>query len=168
MRKRHSNIMNFILRIIILSFSLFVSTASSCDDDDSPNKDAQEIPNENVELMNDTIIITVGNRVFTTTLETNATAAAFKAMLPITIDMRDLNNNEKFFDFSNNLPANPSNPGNINSGDIMLWGSSTLVLFYKTFSTTYSYTRVGKIENPSGLAVVLGPGNAKVLFELKN
>ncbi len=118
--------------------------------------------------MKDTIIITVGNQVFTATLETNATAAAFKAMLPLTIDMRDLNSNEKFFDFSSNLPANASNPGTINSGDIMLWGSNTLVLFYKTFSTSYSYTRVGKIENPSGLAAALGSGNAKVLFELQN
>ena len=160
--------MKFTLATIILTFSLLISTASNSDDVVSPNEDTQEIPNENAELMNDTIIITVGNQVFTATLETNATAAAFKAMLPLTIDMRDLNGNEKFFDFSSNLPANASNPGTINSGDIMLWGSNTLVLFYKTFSTTYSYTRVGKIENPSGLAVVLGPGNVKVLFELQN
>ena len=160
--------MKFILPIIILSFSTFISTASNSEDVVSSNEDAQKIANENAELMKDTIIITVGNQIITATLETNATAAAFKAMLPLTIDMRDLNSNEKFFDFSSNLPANASNPGTINSGDIMLWGSNTLVLFYKTFSTPYSYTRVGKIENPSGLAVVLGPRNAKVLFELQH
>jgi hypothetical protein len=160
--------MKFLLHIIILTFSLLVSTAYNSEDVVSPNENAQEIPNETIELMKDTIIITVGNQVFTATLETNATAAAFKAMLPLTIDMQELNSNEKFFDFSRHLPANASNPGTINSGDIMLWGSNTLVLFYKTFSTTYSYTRVGKIENPSGLAVVLGPGNAKVLFELQH
>mgnify|MGYP003411523408 CR=1 FL=1 len=160
--------MKFILPIIILTFSLFVSTACNSEDVVPSNQDTQVIHNDNTEIMKDTITITVGNKVFTATLEANATASAFKAMLPLTIDMRDLNSNEKFFDFSSNLPVNASNPGTINSGDIMLWGSNTLVLFYKTFSTTYSYTRVGKIENPSGLAAVLGSGNAKVLFELQN
>ena len=159
--------MKFILPII-LTYSLIVSTACNSEDVVPSNQDTQVIPNDNTEIMKDTITITVGNKVFTATLETNATAAAFKAMLPLTIDMRELNSNEKFFDFSTNLPANASNPGTINTGDIMLWGSNTLVLFYKTFSTTYSYTRVGKIENPSGLAAVLGSGNTKVLFELQN
>lgn len=152
--------------IIILTFSLLVSTACNSEDVVSPNEDAQEILNENTELMNDTIIITVGNQVFTATLESNAAAIEFKKMLPLTIDMRDLNNNEKFFDFSNNLPANASNPRIINAGDMMLWGSNTLVLFYKTFNTAYSYTRLGKIEKPSGLSQALGSGNVTVTFEL--
>ena len=116
--------------------------------------------------MKDTITITVGNKVFKATLEANATASLFKTMLPLTINMTELNGNEKFFDFSNNLPTNASNPRTINSGDIMLWGSNTLVLFYKTFSTSYGYTRVGKIENPLGLADALGSGNIMVILEL--
>ncbi len=122
---------------------------------------------ETEEVMKDTITITVGNKVFKATLDGNATASAFKAMLPLTLDMGDLNSNEKFFDFSSNLPANAANPRTINSGDIMLWGSKTLVLFYKTFSTSYGYTRVGKIENPVGLADALGSGRVTVIFELQ-
>ena len=158
--------MKFALAIIILILPLLVSTACNSEDVVPSNQDTQVIPNDNPEIMKDTITITVGNKVFTATLETNTTAAAFKAMLPLTINMRDLNNNEKFFDFSSNLPANAFNPGTINSGDIMLWGSNTLVLFYKTFSTSYGYTRVGKIENPSGLSQALGSGNVTVTFEL--
>ena len=159
--------MKFTLAIIIIIFPLLVSTACNSEDVVPLNEGAQKIPNINAEIMKDTITITVGNKVFKAILEANATASAFKAMLPLTIDMRGLNNNEKFFDFLSYLPANASNPGTINTGDIMLWGSNTIVLFYKTFSTTYSYTRVGKIENLSGLAAALGSGTATVMFELQ-
>ena len=54
----------------------------------------------------------------------------------------------KVFRFNESLPANASNPGTIQTGDLMLYGSNTLVLFYKNFSTSYSYTRIGRIENP--------------------
>ena len=109
--------------------------------------------------------ITIGTTIFTATLYVNATAAAFKAKLPMTINMTELNGNEKYFDLPNALPANASNPGTIQNGDLMLYGSNTLVLFYKIFSTSYSYTKIGRIENPSGLATALGSGNATVTFE---
>jgi len=109
--------------------------------------------------------ITIGTTVFTATFYDNATAAAFKAKLPMTINMTELNGNEKYFDLPNALPANASNPGTIQNGDLMLYGSNTLVLFYKIFSTSYSYTKIGRIENPSGLATALGSGNATVTFE---
>jgi hypothetical protein len=81
--------------------------------------------------------------------------------------MSELNGNEKYFDLPNSLPANASNPGTIQSGDLMLYGSNTLVLFYKTFSTTYNYTRLARIDNPSGLATALGSENIMVKFELE-
>lgn len=109
--------------------------------------------------------ITIGTTIFTATCYNNATATAFKAKLPMTINMTELNGNEKYFDLPNVLPANASNPVTIQNGDLMLYGSNTLVLFYKTFSTSYSYTRIGRIENPSGLANALGSGNATVTFE---
>ena len=109
--------------------------------------------------------ISVGNNIFTATLYNNATAVAFKAKLPMTIKMSELNGNEKFFDFPDSLPAAASNPGTIQAGDLMLYGAATLVLFYETFSTSYSYTRLGRIDNPSGLAAALGSGNVSVTFE---
>lgn len=104
---------------------------------------------------------------FTATLQENETANAFKQLLPMTINMSELNNNEKFYGLPGALPTNSSNPGMIQSGDLMLYGSSTLVLFYKMFSTSYSYTRIGKISNPSELESVLGSGNTTVSFEMQ-
>ena len=110
--------------------------------------------------------ISIGTTTFTAAFYNNATVAAFKSKLPMTINMMDLNGNEKYFDLSKDLPSNASNPGTIQTGDLMLYGANTLVLFYKTFSTPYNYTRIGRIDNPSGLAVALGSGNKTVKFEL--
>lgn len=110
--------------------------------------------------------ITIGSRTFTATLLDNPTVSAFKARLPLTVPMTELNGNEKLYRFPTNLPTNASNPGTIQTGDLMIYSSNTLVLFYEPFSTSYSYTRLGRIDNPSGLAAALGPGNATVTFEL--
>ena len=109
--------------------------------------------------------ITVGSKVFTATLSDNATTTAFKARLPLTVNMKDLHANEKFVDLVDDLPRNASNPGTIHTGDLMLYGANTLVLFYKTFPTSYSYTRIGKVDDASGLAAAVGSDNIAVTFE---
>ena len=120
-----------------------------------------------IENSSNTLKITVGSSIFTATLASNPTAMAFKQLLPITINMSELNSNEKYYGMSKPLPTNASNPGTIQNGDLMLYGSNTLVLFYKTFSTSYSYTRIGNIDNPSGLQSALGTGSVTVSFELQ-
>jgi hypothetical protein len=112
------------------------------------------------------IRITAGSTVFTATLCDNEAGAAFKAMLPLSLNMADLNANEKYYDLPSALPGAPKNPGTINAGDVMLYGSGTLVLFYKTFTTSYSYTAIAKIDDPSRLAAALGTGKVTVTFSL--
>jgi hypothetical protein len=133
------------------------------------NNAIDPISNSKLKANTDTmrIKITIGTHIFTATLRKNATAAAFTAQLPISINMNELNGNEKYFDLTNDLPVNASNPGEIQAGDLMLYGSKVLVLFYKTFSTSFDYTRLGSVDNPSGLAKALGSGNVKVGFELQ-
>jgi hypothetical protein len=131
------------------------------------NSEIEQTNNPNNTSNTDTakIKITIGTSIFAATFYNNETATAFKAKLPMTINMTELNGNEKYFALPNALPSNASNPATIQNGDLMLYGSNTLVLFYKTFSTSYSYTRIGRIENPTGLATALGSENATVTFE---
>jgi hypothetical protein len=66
-----------------------------------------------------------------------------------------------------NLPINSSRPDIIHSGDIMLYGSNCVVLFYETFSTSYSYTPLGYIENPMDLSEAIGNGSVDVVFDIQ-
>ena len=115
--------------------------------------------NNEDESMNRNITITVNGTAFAAALADNAAAEAFAAMLPLTLKMDELNGNEKYHYLDSS--------GTINAGDIMLYGSSCVVLFYDTFSTGYSYTRIGKIDNPDGLAAAVGRGSASVTFETR-
>jgi hypothetical protein len=110
--------------------------------------------------------ITVGSEVFTATLYENETAASFKTLLPLSVIMTELNSNEKYYYFPGTLPANATNTGIIQSGDLMLYSNNCLVLFYKSFNTSYSYTPLGRINNISGLVAALGHGNVTVRFEI--
>lgn len=109
--------------------------------------------------------ITIGSSVFTAVLYDNPSATAFKARLPLTLNMTELNGNEKYYDFPSALPTNASVGGDIKAGDLMLYGSNVLVLFYKNFHTSYSYTKLGHVDNPTGLAQALRAGNVSVKFE---
>ncbi|MDE7290186.1 MAG: hypothetical protein K2N71_11920 [Oscillospiraceae bacterium] len=111
------------------------------------------------------IEITVQDKTFSAKLYDNKTAEKFVEMLPLTLDMSELNGNEKYFYLSDDLPANSKRPDKINSGDIMLYGSSCLVLFYDSFSTSYSYTPIGHIDDTDGLAKALGKGGVTVTFK---
>lgn len=148
-------IMNvFLVSLICIQFF-------ACNNDTEPAKNP--IINTNISKMK----ITIGTTVFTATLNDNAAATAFKAMLPLTVDMNELNGNEKYYYFSTNLPTNVSSGDNIKAGDLMLYDNSCLVLFYKNLNTSYHYTRIGRIDNISGLVTAVGSGNVTIKYEIQ-
>jgi hypothetical protein len=132
--------------LIMLSGVLFAETVAK------QNKDNQ---------MN----IQIGKETFNIILENNKTVKSLCKKLPMTLKMADLNNNEKYSYLDFTLPTDAKNVKNIKKGDVMLFGSSCLVIFYKSFSTSYSYTKIGHIENPGKIEKVLGNSTIEVIFK---
>jgi len=152
--------MKTLLLMTLIYASVFMGSRAPCDIEDD------HITTENdSRIANGIITITINSKTFTATLLDTNSAKAFKELLPVTINMTELNGNEKYYDFSNSLPTDSSNPGSIKNGDLMLYGSKTLVLFYKSFSTPYSYTRLGSIDDPTGLEEALGSGYVSVTLD---
>ena len=118
----------------------------------------------NIESENKLILdlkVIINGKTYNGKLEENETAQSFANMLPVEYNMSELNGNEKYIYLDNALPTKSYNPKHIEAGDIMLYGNNCLVIFYKTFDTTYSYTKIGHIEDLSDL----GNGNIIVKFE---
>jgi len=156
--------MKYSFLMVVAFMTLFVCSASSCDKNND-NSNTINTPENPTPMANGKIKIKVGSQTFTATLLDNNSAKAFEEMLPLSINMVELNNNEKYYDLPNSLPTNSSNPGTIKNGDLMLYGSKTLVLFYKTFLTSYSYTKLGVVNDVLGLTAALGSANVTVTFE---
>jgi hypothetical protein len=148
---------------LLLLFGLISQACTSC----QGAEDAQPTPDsEEMELTETNINIQVGSRTFTATLADNPAVAALLTLLPLTLDMADLNRNEKTGQLPQSLPTQTYSPGTIQNGDLLLWGANDFVIFYETFFSSYSYTRLGKIDDPSGLKEALGTGDVTVSLTL--
>ena len=121
------------------------------------------VPEQSVPEM-PTLAIEIGGQTFAATLQDHPTTRVFLERLPMTVTMGELNGNEKYYYMDAGLPTNARRPGQIHAGDLMLYGSDCLVLFYESFSSTYSYTRLGSVDDPDGLASAVGRGSVEVTF----
>ncbi|WP_242002972.1 cyclophilin-like fold protein [Vulcaniibacterium tengchongense] len=124
----------------------------------------QDVPGASTTQERTRMWMTVGERRFSVTLADTDAAKAFAARLPVTLEMAELNGNEKHAGVSQPLPTDASRPGTIHNGDLMLYGASTVVVFYKTFRSSYAYTRLGRVEDPEDVSRVLGRGSSRVVF----
>lgn len=111
-----------------------------------------------------TINMSINQQTYEISLSDTAAVKDFVEQLPLTLNMEELNGNEKFADLAHSLPARQSRPGALHAGDLMLYGHQTLVLFYETFQTSYSYTPIGKVIVPEGLKKAVGDKNIAVHF----
>ena len=124
---------------------------------DVPTPESPSQPQENM-----TIKITIGGKSFKADIEDTETGKAFIDRLPLTLDMSELNGNEKYC-YGVALPRDDKYYNSIAAGDLMLYSGSCIVLFYGP-AGGYSYTRIGKLASTEGLKEALGAGSVKVLF----
>lgn len=148
-----------LLSILILNLIFFTGCANS---EGTP---AKNISAQETEAITTKIKVTVNGKIFDATLEDNESARALLKKLPLEVTMTELNGNEKYYRFNETFPSNDERVGKISTGDLMLYDSSYIVIFYKNFSTSYSYTRLGKILNTAELEKILGGGNVTVKIE---
>ena len=155
----------------IILIMLIMLTVSGCGgeakDSATPmqSSEVQTNMNTNADMKQiNKIKMQIENHTFDIILEDNPTTAMLIKKLPLQIEMQELNGNEKYYKFNETFPTADNNPGKIHVGDVMLFNGSYLVIFYKEFTSSYSYTRLGRIENIDNLTELVGDKNINVLI----
>ena len=141
--------------ILILICSIFILTGCV---NNSKNYE-KEIEESDVKVSE--VKVTINDKEYIIKLENNDTVNEFIKILPQEFIMDELNGNEKFVYMNNFLTTNSYNPNHIVKGDVMLYGNNCLVIFYKSFDTSYSYTKIGHIDNLDNL----GNGSITAKFD---
>lgn len=151
---------------------------SNSETENSPNREtsqespeqtgsaAGQEPDTGLEETDMKLKVEVNGTTFTATLEDNTAVDAFVEMMreaPIVIEMSDYSGFEKVGSLGTSLPASNSQT-TTQSGDIVLYNSNQIVIFYG--SNSWSYTRLGKIDDLTGWEEALGSGDVTVTFSL--
>ena len=120
------------------------------------------------DISTDTVKLKIDNSTFDVKLENNSATEELINHLKdgnITIEAADYGNFEKVGNLGFSLPTNDENIETA-SGDIVLYQGNQISLFYESHS--WSYTKIGKIQNVSSdeLKSILGSGDVKLTFSL--
>ena len=152
-----------ILLIAICSLLIITGCSNKTNNDinssKTNNSQINETKESDVEVSDIKVII--NDKEYTLNLDNSKTVEEFIDLLPQTFNMSELNGNEKYIYMDNSLTTTSYNPKHIEKGDVMLFGDNCLVIFYKSFNTNYSYTKIGHIDNLDNL----GNGNITAKFE---
>lgn len=141
------------------------STQEVEDVDTSVNEEESE---EELIMQQNTFYVTVGEETFSAAFADNSGAQAFKELLAdgdITIEMSDYGSFEKVGALGQSLPTENIQT-TTQAGDIVLYQGNQIVIFYGTNS--WSYTRLGRIDDLYGWEEALGNGTVSVTFSLQN
>lgn len=132
---------------------------------ESQETESQQVEEENSEMQ---MNVQVGGSTFTATLEENEAVNELVKMMeqgPVTIQMRDYSGFEKVGSLGTSLPAS-NRQTTTRAGDIVLYQGNQIVIFYG--SNSWSYTRLGHIDDLTGWEEALGSGDVTVTFSLED
>ena len=113
------------------------------------------------------IKLKVNNHVLNVKLEDNPAAKALMDKLKmgdVTIHAKDYGGFEKVGDLGFSLPRSDKYI-TTSAGDIVLYDGEEISLFYN--SNSWSYTKLGKLQNIKDLKKILGTGDVKLVLSLK-
>ena len=113
------------------------------------------------------INLKVNNHVLKVKLEDNSAAKALMNKLKegdVTIHAEDYGGFEKVGDLGFSLPRSDKYI-TTSAGDIVLYEGDEISLFYN--SNSWSYTKLGKVQNIEDLKKILGTGDVKLVLSLK-
>ena len=131
---------------------------------ESGDAESQQVEEENSEMQ---MNVQVGGSTFTATLEENEAVDALVDMMeqsPVTIQMSDYSGFEKVGPLGTSLPTS-NQQTTTQAGDIVLYQGNQIVMFYG--SNSWSYTRLGHIDDLTGWEEALGSGDVTVTFSLE-
>ena len=148
--------MKKVLLITICSLLLFTgcsnnSNSQNISEDETNNSTNEAIETKESDVKVSDIKVIINDKTYILKLENNKTVEEFINLLPKEFNMNELNGNEKYVYMDNSLSTNSYNPKHIEKGDVMLYGNNCLVIFYESFDTSYSYTKIGHIDNLENL-----------------
>lgn len=110
--------------------------------------------------------VQVGTYTFSATLENNDAVRELTEMMqegPVTINMSDYSGFEKVGPLGKSLTTSNSQTTTA-AGDIVLYNGNNIVMFYG--SNSWSYTRIGKIDDLTDWTAALGSGDITAIFTL--
>ena len=162
---KKQNITSIVIIVILIGTIFFIFSNNRSNINKIKKLDNEKEPispnNENQNNKEDANMkVIIKDKEYEIILENNETVSALMELLPLELDMSELNGNEKYYYLDKTLPINSKNPGKIEKGDVMLYGNNCLVIFYKSFNTSYSYTKIGHIDNLPNL----GNHNIEIKF----
>ena len=140
----------------------FAETRPTEQADSSNDENSEEMENITNMKMN----VQIGNVSFAAVLEDNAATRELTDMMrqnPVSIDMSDYSGFEKVGSLGKSLTTD-NHQTTTSAGDIVLYNGNQIVMFYG--SNSWSYTRIGKIENLSGWEEALGSGSITAVFTI--
>lgn len=153
--------------ILILVACGNIASSESMHVSSDKRSDANSKDNMESTAMNSKMKITIGDYSFTVSLENNAAVNELVAMVkesPVVLELSDYAGFEKVGSLGTSLTRCDSQTTTV-CGDIVLYNGDNIVMFYG--SNSWSYTRLGKIEDLTNWTKALGSGKVTAIFSLE-